>query len=94
MFSTYKDKRNFKISFRQQFGETYMNQKLNIMKDKNGNTIEEGDTVIVPEPNETDNHNHSFVGRVHSFRGDNVIVIDSEDDGFEIEPERLEIEGL
>jgi hypothetical protein len=48
-----------------------------------------GDSVEVPEPNDTDIHNHSFVGTITKFRNGNAIVQDGEGDGFEIEVERL-----
>ena len=51
--------------------------------------FEIGDEVEVPEPNETDIHNHSFVGTIAEFRGDNAIVEDGDGDCFEIEVERL-----
>ena len=62
----------------------------NARKDLTGKVITKGDTVIVPEPDETDIHHNGFVGQVESFRGDNVV--DGEGDCFEIEPERLEIQ--
>lgn len=51
--------------------------------------IEIGDAVSAPEPNESDIHNHSFLGTVKSFRNGNVVVEDSEGDCFEFEPDRL-----
>jgi hypothetical protein len=48
-----------------------------------------GDEVEVPEPNDTDIHNHSFVGTIIEFRGENAIVEDGEGDCFEIETDRL-----
>lgn len=62
------------------------------MKDKNGKEIKREISVIVPEPNNTDIHQHSFVGYVSGFRNGYVTVADSEDNSFEIEPERLEID--
>lgn len=62
------------------------------MKDKNGIIIKEGQEVLVPEPNDTDIHNNEFVGYVKCFRNGNVVVVDGEDDAFEIEPERLEVQ--
>jgi len=47
------------------------------------------DEVEVPEPNETDLHNHSFVGTIIDFRGDNAIVEDGDGNTFEIETDRL-----
>lgn len=66
-------------------------QVLTIYKDKNGKEIKKGDRVLVPDPNDTDVHNHEFEGTVHSFRDVYVIVQDMEENGFSIEPERLEI---
>jgi hypothetical protein len=51
--------------------------------------IKIGDSVLVPEPNETDIHLHEFCGYVHSFRGQNAIIADGENEFFEIEIERL-----
>ncbi len=61
-------------------------------KDKHGFALEVGDDVEVPEPNDSDIHNSSFVGRVDSFRNGNVVVVDGDGDAFEIEPERLELQ--
>jgi hypothetical protein len=61
------------------------------MKDKNGKEIKSGDSVEMPEPNETDMYIHSFVGFVKGFKDEFVTVEDSEGDCFDIEPERLEI---
>ena len=61
------------------------------MKDKNGNLIEWGMDVDVPEPNETDIHNNEFRGDVVGFRNGYVQVCDGEGETFEIEPERLEV---
>ena len=57
--------------------------------DKNGVKLEVGSIVLVPEPNETDVHQHGFSGSIVSFRNGNAVVEDSDDDAFEIEPERL-----
>lgn len=62
------------------------------MKDSTGLKLEIGQTVIVPDPNDSDIHNYSFAGEVKAFRGDYVVVVDGEGDCFEIEPERLEIQ--
>ena len=62
------------------------------MKDINNTVIKIGQTVLVPDPNNDDIHNHSFVGTVEQFRGEYVTVIDGEGDCFDIEPERLEIQ--
>jgi len=63
------------------------------MKDKNGKEIRVGQTVDVPEPNETDIHIFEFRGYVVGVLKKNgtVIVEDNESDFFEIESERLEI---
>lgn len=53
--------------------------------------FKKGDTVIVPDPDDTDIHNHSFEGTVVGFRNSYVVVGDSEQNGFEIEPERLKL---
>jgi len=59
--------------------------------DVNGNAIGAFDEVEVPEPNETDIHNHAFTGMVDDFRNGNVVVVDQDCNFFEIEPERLEV---
>jgi len=51
--------------------------------------FEVGDEVEVPEPNETDLHNHSFVGTIIDFRGENAVIEDGEGNSFEIEADRL-----
>ena len=48
-----------------------------------------GDSVEVPDPEDSDIHNHSFVGTILSFRNENAIVEDGEGGCFEIEVERL-----
>lgn len=65
---------------------------LTLLEDSLGGTINIGDTVLVPEPNNSDLHQHSFVGNVEKFRNGNVVVIDGEGDCFEIEAHRLEIQ--
>lgn len=60
--------------------------------DMNGTAIQTFDNVIVPDPKEGDLHNFEFTGMVDGFRNGNVIVVDGDNDYFEIEPERLEIE--
>ena len=64
-------------------------------KDKNGKVIIHGQTVVVPDPSKPDDlWKHSFQGRVHAvkavFNG-LVCVIDQDDNGWDVEPERLEI---
>lgn len=51
-----------------------------------------GETVIVPGPNESDIHNHSFEGVVTSVDNGIATVVDGEGERFEIETERLEME--
>jgi hypothetical protein len=48
-----------------------------------------GDFVIVPDPNEDDIHENSFVGYITEFRNGNAVVEDQEGDSFEIELDRL-----
>jgi hypothetical protein len=50
------------------------------------------DFVLVPEPNETDIHNHEFLGVIKAISGDLAVVEDMEGDCFEIELDRLEHE--
>lgn len=61
------------------------------MKDSTGLTLKLGHNVLVPEPIETDIHNHEFVGSVINFHGEYVRVSDMDDNFFDIEPERLTI---
>ena len=64
------------------------------MFDKNGNVIEPGDEVLVPDPNSSDIHHHSFVGTVVDVlveRG-SAIVEDQDSGFFEIECDRLAVE--
>lgn len=59
-----------------------------------------GRTVIVPEPNEADLHNHEFIGIVIGVNRNGcrnwlskdalVMVIDQDDNVFEIELDRLQ----
>ncbi len=44
---------------------------------------------MVPDPLEGDIHQHSFVGWVSGFHDTYVTVGDTEDEYFDIEPERL-----
>lgn len=51
-----------------------------------------GESVEVPEPNDSDIHNHSFVGVIVGFRDSgNAVVEDGDGDCFEIEVERLKL---
>lgn len=63
-----------------------------------GNRLNEGDfltgeSVIVPDPNESDIHNHSFEGVVTDVENGIATVVDGEGERFNIEVERLEMEG-
>ena len=51
-----------------------------------------GSFVLVPDPNESDIHNHEFLGVVVSIRGEYATVEDGDGDCFDIEIERLEHE--
>ena len=64
-------------------------------KDKNGKQIKLGQTVVVPDPSLPDDYwKHSFQGIVKSlnslFNG-LVCVVDQDGNGWDVEPERLEI---
>ena len=63
------------------------------MKDKNGTEIKLNDQVLVPEPNDDDIHNKSFVGNATDlFEELGIVVVEDQDsDFFEIEAERLEV---
>ena len=61
--------------------------------DKNGNIIYSGDSVITPEPNGSDIHEHSFSCTVIDIYGNgNCVVEDGDGDCFEIEGNRLELD--
>ena len=60
--------------------------------DKNGKLIDNGSTVEAPDPDETDIHQHSFVGTVVGVRGINLLTVEDGDGNcFDIEANRLEI---
>jgi len=61
------------------------------MFDKNGNILDVGDEVIVPDPIASDLHNFSFIGHVTDILVDRgtAIVEDQDSDFFEIECDRL-----
>ena len=65
------------------------------MIDRKGQVLETGDSVVVPDPNATDIHHHSFVGTVVDILEDRgtAIVEDQESDFFELETERLEVKA-
>ncbi len=56
--------------------------------------IQQGDNVEVPDPNETDIHNHSFSGYVKFIKecGKIAVVEDGDGDCFDIEINRLTLE--
>lgn len=60
-----------------------------IYLDSKGKLVKDGDSVVVPDPNDSDIHQHSFDGIVTEFRNGNAIVVDMDDNSFEIEPHRL-----
>lgn len=61
------------------------------MFDKNGVEISLGDLVLSPAPTHKDAHEYMFMGHVGGFRNGLVMVLDQDDNGFEIEPYRLEV---
>lgn len=65
------------------------------MLDKNGFLLEVGQNVVVPDPNDSDIHNHSFVGYVNDILEDRetAIIEDGDSDFFEIEADRLVIKN-
>ena len=50
------------------------------------------DFVLVPEPNESDIHNHEFLGVIKVIKGEYATVEDMDGDCFDIELDRLEHE--
>jgi hypothetical protein len=60
-------------------------------KDKNGRSIKIGDNVLSPEPTGDDMHQYDFFGTDDSFRDEMVVVVDQEDDYYEVESEKLEV---
>ena len=59
------------------------------MKDKNGNPIVVGDTVDVNPPREGEDRNFEFTGVIDSFRNGNVVVVDGDDEYFEVETSQV-----
>ena len=51
-----------------------------------------GDFVLVPDPNESDIHNHEFLGVIKLIKGEYATVEDGDGDCFDIELDRLEHE--
>lgn len=64
------------------------------MKDKNGNMLFKGASVMVDEPTnpKDDGYNNEFFGHVDSFRSDFVVVIDMEGDAFCVEPKKISLD--
>lgn len=54
--------------------------------------IKVGSFVLVPDPIESDIHNHEFLGVVVGIKGEYATVEDGDGDCFDIEIERLEHE--
>ena len=52
-------------------------------------SLQVGDFVLVPEPDDTDIHNHEFTGEVISILNGIATVEDGDGDCFDIEIERL-----
>lgn len=51
-----------------------------------------GDSVLVPDPNKDDLHNHEFLGTIKVIKGEYATVEDMDGDCFDIELDRLEHE--
>lgn len=49
----------------------------------------ENDTVVVPDPTDSDLWSHEFIGRVEAIDGEIVVVSDQDGYFYEIELERL-----
>lgn len=56
-------------------------------------SLQVGDFVLVPEPDNTDIHNHEFTGEVIAITNGIVTVEDGDGDCFDIEIERLKPEN-
>ena len=56
-------------------------------------SLQVGEFVLVPEPNNTDIHNHEFTGEVIAITNGIVTVEDEDGDCFDIEIERLKPEN-
>lgn len=55
--------------------------------------IKINDTVIVPDPEGSDLHNHSFVGNVKEIKNQIAVVEDMEGNCFMVEVDRLKVEN-
>ena len=62
-----------------------------LVKDKNGHPIRLEAAVHVPDPIDSDLHQHAFDGHVTGTHYQYVTVADHEGNAFDIEPERLEV---
>ena len=56
-------------------------------------SLQVGEFVLVPEPDDTDIHNHEFTGEVIAITNGIVTVEDGDGDCFDIEIERLKPEN-
>ena len=56
-------------------------------------SLQVGEFVLVPEPDDTDIHNHEFTGEVIAITNGIVTVEDGDGDYFDIEIERLKPEN-
>ncbi|MDD1710956.1 MAG: hypothetical protein LUQ37_08640 [Methanoregulaceae archaeon] len=64
------------------------------LKDSKGKVIHEGDQVLVPSPSRKDDYwKHEFQGQVHCRKNKSslICVIDQDDNGWDVEHERLTI---
>lgn len=72
-------------------------QSITIFGEMNGykevSSLQVGDFVLVPEPDNTDIHNHEFTGEVIAITNGIVTVEDGDGDCFDIEIERLKPEN-
>jgi hypothetical protein len=66
---------------------------VELVKDKKGHPIHLKAAVHVPDPIDSDLHQHAFDGQVTGTHYQYVTVADQEGNAFDIEPERLEVSG-
>lgn len=63
-----------------------------------GDWLEAGDTVVVEDPREGDIWNHSFAGQVVGFRATDtgllVVVVDGDDNHYDVCPDQLNKEDI
>jgi hypothetical protein len=62
------------------------------VRDRNGNELTVGVSVLTDEPQDDDTFEHAFRGTVTGFRLGNVQVENGDGDTFEIDRERLELD--